>query len=413
MLGRLLLALLVVPVALRALPADEIAGGLTNLEAVLGARGIVIPPDGLQRATQEAVLRAHDPGAAIVDPAGARRFAAERDGETFQGGLRLGLTNGWPVVRALDPNGPAMKAGLATGDVIEAFGGNDARWMGLYAAAARFRAATGGVVTADFRRGSVRSNAVVQLARAALPAGEPAERLPGGILYLRIHALRPGAEEPLLAALAAVAVSNTPGVVMDLRHAAGTGEVAAVAVAGRLAAVGERIGSWRSADGQEVREIKPVGDVGGIGVPVMALVDHQTRGAAELLAVLMAGSLRGAMVIGTATAGDPLIREELPLPDGQMAIVATRKLVTGDGTVCDGHGGVSPDIVIDPRRPQLPFYEPDEVNGRPLILPEELVDLALRERVRGDEALQRAVDVLLGLRALNLRGPAPDAARAK
>ncbi|MCO6401440.1 MAG: hypothetical protein J5I99_09465 [Verrucomicrobia bacterium] len=47
-------------------------------------------------------------------------------------------------------------------------------------------------------------------------------------------------------------------------------------------------------------------------------------------------------------------------------------------------------------------FEPEPGPDRRAKLAEEATDRALRDRVRGDAALQRAVDVLLGLKALNI-----------
>ena len=50
-------------------------------------------------------------------------------------------------------------------------------------------------------------------------------------------------------------------------------------------------------------------------------------------------------------------------------------------------------------------YEPEPATaGKKDLSSEEKEDQLLRERVRGDETLRRAVDVLLGLKALNIRG---------
>jgi len=133
------------------------------------------------------------------------------------------------------------------------------------------------------------------------------------------------------------------------------------------------------------------------------LVDAQTSGAAEALAAMLVGGGRGVMLIGAATRGDPAVRELVPLPDGGTAYLATRRLVAADGSVYAGREGIQPAIRAG-GQPSAPDYEPPKVPGQPAPSDEEKESLRLRQRVKDDPALRRAVDVLLGLRALNLRG---------
>ena len=112
----------------------------------------------------------------------------------------------------------------------------------------------------------------------------------------------------------------------------------------------------------------------------------------------------GVLLLGETTSGDLGLREFVTLPAGQTLRIATRKLVTVSGTTYDGTAGVIPDIHIPSEPAILSDYDPEPVMGRRAVLTEEWEDRSLRQRTRGDQVLQRAVDILLGMRALNLSG---------
>ncbi len=129
----------------------------------------------------------------------------------------------------------------------------------------------------------------------------------------------------------------------------------------------------------------------------MILVGQNTSGASELLAVLCKESIKGCMVLGSETSGTPLIREAIPMADGNNMYLATRKLATPNNHIYDGKMGLQPDIIVQDSWLE-DSYKPDHMQTT---LTEEIEDQYLRERLRGDAPLSRATDLLLGLKALN------------
>jgi C-terminal processing protease CtpA/Prc len=134
----------------------------------------------------------------------------------------------------------------------------------------------------------------------------------------------------------------------------------------------------------------------------MVLVDGRTTGAAELLAATLSGTGRGAMIIGQPTAGDPGIRQRVSLSSGEELYLATRRLVVAGEDKYSGQDRVRPDIYVDPAVRYVD-YEPEEplLTDRRETTRRELETRALRLHIRGDAALTRAMDVLIGLKALN------------
>lgn len=239
--------------------------------------------------------------------------------------------------------------------------------------------------------------------------GAVAETLPTGIGYVKIHRMDSAAADAVEEALRGWAKDGAAGAVLDVRGAGGTDEEAVWRVA-RLYTPGNGSWWWKStgADGERTRTAE-AGWAAAVGYPTMVLTDGGTTGAAELLAAVFGGSVKGGMTVGTRTAGDPLVRTAVELSGGRVATMRSRTVATGDGRTYDGREGVEPDVALS----EAALAEVPEEASEPAVsfrrtkkgvLDEEKEDKALRERVKEDAALRRAVDVIQGLEALGYGG---------
>jgi C-terminal processing protease CtpA/Prc len=232
------------------------------------------------------------------------------------------------------------------------------------------------------------------------PAIDSAEEWPFQLAYMRLNGIHEGCAAEVAAQLVKWSGAQLFGLVLDLRGANGTSLTDAAALAGLWAENGQPLFKVTDRRGKEFESFKAKHDVAALDLTVIALVDGETRGAAEALAAALAGTLREGMLVGQPTAGDPCVREYLALPSGLQLYVATRRFVTGDGRSYDGQIGVVPDIRIGAGEEVLDF---EAERTRPDTLPEEKQDRFLRGRVRGDATLQRSLDILRGIKALKQR----------
>jgi carboxyl-terminal processing protease len=387
--------------------APEWAQGLCGAvdEGVRVLEEIRLSPEGsvARAALLEALIRAAEPGAEFfdgADPAAARREGSRTAWET---GLVLVPSEGGPRVAAVREDSPAARAGLAPGEWLEAISGR--------AAPAGARGRRGG---SGWRRGQGgRETGVlgldgesrtVTLERVRREGASVAgiEELPTGIGYIRVAGIHPGASGEIAAALESWQSGRVFGAILDLRGADGSAEEEVARAAARFAGEGTLLYTRSDRQGTELAAVKaPAAEVETL--PLMVLADEDTCGAAELLAAVLSGSVKGAMLIGRETSGDPLIREPVALSTGRQAWRATRELRTADGTVYWGAGGVKPDVLITDAALNETAFEPDEpllMRSRKTVLDEEKEDKALRDRTRHDTYLRRATDLLLGLQAL-------------
>lgn len=332
----------------------------------------------------------------------AAAWMAAEDGAIYEPGIEIAATNHAIVVVGLATNSHAAEVGLQVGDKIVSVDSapTDGEtvdrvrgWMQL----AVDRPLVLGVADAS---GSVR-NVSIEPIMGRKPAVAAAETLPTGLPYLKLNGFYPQSEANILSTLRRwVGQTNVYGLIIDLRDAAGRDVSSAAAVAAAFSSDGQTLAVFRSATDQDLAVFRAAPSF-RIGCPVMLLTDHRTRGAAEWFAAVIKGLGHAAMLIGSETQGEPLVREPIELPWNRVLFAVTRHLVVADGTRYTGKEGVVPHIVVSPT--ETTAYEPPIKPGEiAKMTPQEQADRALRVRVGNDATLRRAVELLQALRALDV-----------
>jgi C-terminal processing protease CtpA/Prc len=275
------------------------------------------------------------------------------------------------------------------------------------------QAATGSVADATMHR------ADEALARAELI--EP------DIGYIRIADVTPATPAALDAELKKFAEQKVEGYILDLRFADGTNYDAAASVASRFLANSQQLFALKRSDGEPKLFESTTTSNEATDAPLMLLVNSETRGSAEAVAGALRALDRG-IVIGNQTAGRPASTRDVPLGDGRVLRVATSKISFPNGTETFPLG-LMPDIPVkieqqieqdvvwniqtnltlsaslQPRIKKKGLSEAELVKafrGEPLELTEAgatNTEAGELQKVR-DVVLQRAVDVLKGIRVL-------------
>ena len=142
--------------------------------------------------------------------------------------------------------------------------------------------------------------------------------------------------------------AKVTGFVLDLRFADGTNFAAAAAVASRFLPVGVDLFTWKRSDGesQTFRTTAAPKTLAAdlAAMPLMLLVNAQTRGSAETLVGALRAQDRG-IVIGGPTAGLPVAWQDRVLSDGHVLRLATAKIIFPKGGAVFP-GGLIPDILV-------------------------------------------------------------------
>ena len=279
---------------------------------------------------------------------------------------------------------------------------------------------------------------------AALPATLPiarAEIIDPDIGYIRLADVQELSVSALDAELKKFTDAKVSGYVLDLRFADGTNYDAAAQIASRFVSDGQILFEVKSTEqspkvyraSNSAADAPVVGNDLATG-PLMILVNSETRGGAEALA----GALRAqdrCVVIGSKTAGSAVAWEDVALSDGRILRVATAKIVlpseSAQGEMKKNlfPDGVTPDISVrmdaaaereavlamqtnvtltaslQPRQMRKGMTEAElvkafrgEAVGKPKAANEAEEEGEI-QTVK-DRPLQRAVDILKGIRVL-------------
>jgi carboxyl-terminal processing protease len=174
----------------------------------------------------------------------------------------------------------------------------------------------------------------------------------GGVAEIRIGGLTKTIGPELDRALAAARGAGVKKLVLDLRGCVGGPTGRAVQVASRF--VDGPVGTVERKSGGKATRITLTAKrtANAWTGPLAVLVDHQTLGAAELLAGALS-SRNGATLVGQRTFGDGLEQTVLPLKDGSALVMTTGKFLTAAGQGYEAKG-IAPGVAVASAAEQMP-----------------------------------------------------------
>jgi hypothetical protein len=302
------------------------------------------------------------------------------------------MTGGLPRVSAVDSNSPAAAAALPIGVMLESIDGV-ALLSGHDPAVAE--ELLRGTNTAPVRlvwRDDTGATGSVAIARAPrqLPAIQTAEELPHNLGYLRLNGLYPESGHDVVQTLRGWAATGHFGTGVDLRARPGRDLSAAEAIASLFSDSHTLLFALRDAGDRSYRSSRPIPArrwacrrwswwTTGPPAPPRCWPPRRRPACAA------------PCWYGAETAGDPAVGSDRAAVRLGLLYIATRRLVLPGNIVYDGRAGVRPDLIVPDVPPADADYEPELPPAGKVISDEEKEDRRLRERVRGDITLQRAV----------------------
>ncbi len=385
-------------------PSNDVVGAVKDVVTVLQKYGLPFDSREACDAAVDAVIQVADPQGRLISESDIARLDEEDKGIVREVGISVALTNGGFVIVEVTKASSADLSGLKAGETVVEIDKGNVAGLKPWEVEELLRSDDPAVLLKIQDTNGAAREVEVKPDPVQAPAIQTAEELPANLCYLRLNGIYARSGKDIVSALRGWAETGRSGVVLDLRGAGGADAQSAADTASLFAESGALLFTFRDPQDQDLETYKSSASL-LLNMPAMILIDEETRGASEVLAAALAGSTRGVMLIGSVSSGDPLVREVQPLPAGGHLYLATKRLVVADGKIYNGSEGVKPDLVVAPTALPVSEYEPEpSPDNQKELSSEEKEDKLLRERVRGDETLRRAVDVLLGLKALNIRG---------
>lgn len=302
-------------------------------------------------------------------------------------GVWVGRREGELRVEGVLPTGPAWRAGLRAGDRVVGIDGQATDTLEPGRVSALLRGEPGTRVSVRVHRpgDAEPSELVIERAAIDLPSSVEMNLRPDGIGWIRILHFNERTPDDLDEALNQLAAQNLRAIALDLRDNPGGLMQSAVLAAGRFLPANTPVASTDGRTAEDRRQFRAPARGRPVALPLAVLINGGTASAAEI----MAGALqdhRRAVLIGERSFGKAMVQSILPLEDGSAVRLTTARYYTPSGRMIHREG-IEPDIAVaTPRGPP-----PTRAGPR-----------------AHDPALQRAVEMLHGLLALETAGRASD-----
>ena len=309
------------------------------------------------------LLESLDPLSGYLSP---REYADYRDrmknGQRGEPGMTVSKRFGYIVIVSVVPDGPAEKANLRSGEILEAIGGFSTRDMSVGQANALLQGAPGAPLKLSVIRRGKTEPQEISVNRAVIGTQHVvADRVGDDAAYVRLPALEALDVSELKDKLAQFDKQGIHKLVLDLRDCT-RGDVSEAIVASQLFLSSGKIATL---EGQTVprKEFDAEPDKVVWRSPMDVLISPSTSGAAEVLAGAIKGNKRGE-VVGERTFGSASEQKILPLDDGGALILTVAFYSTADGKSIV-EDGVAPTVEVHSKSLD-PTADPESLDEAPL-----------------------------------------------
>lgn len=325
------------------------------------------------------LLESLDPYASYLNSDQYKQYLKFQEGK--KGGVGLILSKKFGYLNIVDavPGSPAAKAGLSTGDVLEAIGGVSTRDMPLAFAELLLYGDVGSSVDLTVlrvRRGTEPQKVALIRAADKLPP-VVSKMLPEQIGHVQVQSFEKGKAKELAAAVAELQKQGARKLILDLRNAAMGAPEEGIEGANLFLDKG----AITYVQGQKVAkqnfEAQPAKAIWK--GPLTVITNRGTASGAEVMASALLDSKR-AEVVGERTYGDAAVRKPILLDDGGAVILSVAKYYSVASNKALQDTGVTPSV---PLVENEAAPEPDEENPEPQPQPQQKPgeDLLLKKAI--------------------------------
>jgi len=332
------------------------------------------------------LLESLDANSSYLDPTEYKDYKQRKNDGKATIGATLSKRFGYAAVVSVIPGGPADKAGIDSGDIIEAIEGKSTRDMSL--------AEIDGILAGQ--PGSVINVAVVRPRKAA-PVKTPitreivadpavtAKMLDDGIGYIKVDDFPKGRAQEVAAKLKELEKSGAKKLVLDLRNSGSGDESEGIATAnlflnhGMISYLQGQKYPKQTFNADPQKAIAP-------SIPLVVLVNRGTAGPAEIVAAAVMENARGD-VVGDKTFGSGSIQKVIEMQDGSALMLSVAKYYSPSGKALQDTA-ITPNILVADNTEELLGPDDDESAQ-----PEEKQE-SKEKKVTPDDQLKKAIDVL-------------------
>jgi carboxyl-terminal processing protease len=328
------------------------------------------------------LLESLDANSSYLTPTEYKDYKAHKAEGKADIGAAVSKRFGYAAVVAVIPNSPADKAGMDSGDIIEAIEGRGTHDLSLAEIDSLLSGAPGTTVHLEVVRARRAEPQKLALTREVVAMPAVADRvMEDGIGYIQVEALNKGKSQEIASKIKELEKQGAKKLVLDLRNCAEGDENEGIATANLFLDHGMIAYLQGQKYPKQTFNADPSKHM--TDLPLVVLVNRGTAGPAELVAAAIMENARGD-VLGDKTFGVGSVQKTIDLPDGSALILSVAKYYTPDGKAIQD-SAVTPNILLADKDEDIPLPDEDD-NAAPQ--PEKKKDKG------PDEQLRRAIEVL-------------------
>jgi carboxyl-terminal processing protease len=331
------------------------------------------------------LLESLDANSSYLDPAEFKDYKLRKQGKAGIG-ADISKRYGYAAVISVIPGGPADKAEIESGDIIEAIEGKSTRDMSLAEIDGRLSGQSGSVVNVSVvrpRRALPVKSAVTLAVVSDPPINDKV--MQDGIGYVKIDDFPKGRSEEVANKLKALQKDGAKKIILDLRNSGGGEEQEGIDTANLFLNHGTITYVQGQKFPKQTYNADPQKAVAS-NIPLVVLVNRGTAGPAEIVASAVMENARGD-VVGDKTFGSGSIQKVIDMPDGSALILSIAKYYSPSGKALQDTA-VTPNILIADSNDD--FIAPDEDDNSDNDAQEE----KQKKSNPTDDQLNKAIEVL-------------------
>ena len=331
------------------------------------------------------LLESLDANSSYLNPEEYKLYKQRKADGKGEIGASISKRFGYAAVISVVPGGPADKAGLENGDIIEAVEGKSTHEMSLAEVNAELSGQPGSNVILSIVRARRAEPQKVTVTRDLITLPAISEKMmEDGVGYVRPYVLTRGRAQEIAARLKSLQKQGARKFILDLRDCSVGDESEGIAVANLFLNHGLIAYLQGQKFAKETFNADPQKDV--TDLPLVVMVNRGTSGPAEIVAAAVMENAR-ADVVGDKTFGSGGVQKVIEVPDGSALILTVAKYYAPDGKAIQDTA-VTPNILVaDADEADLVLPDEDQDNGADQEFRKE-------ERQKQDEQLRRSIQVL-------------------
>jgi len=285
-----------------------------------------------RKAVDGMLYELEDPYTSLLAPDMLGRLAETTSGNYAGVGIQVDVRDGWMIVIAPSPGGPAERAGIQPGDRIVEVNGRSTQGWTHDEAQRSFRGRAGTSVALRVERPGVPAAMPLTLVRRSMhqSAVRRVAMLPNGVGYIDLDAFSDSSERELTRSVNALRARGAKSLMLDLRANPGGLLEQGLRVADLFLGPGQRIVSLKGRTPEASRDYTDSTAQRWPSLPLTVLVDEKSASAAEIVAGALQDNDR-AVIVGEATYGKGSAQTIIPLGDVGGLKITTARWYTPSG----------------------------------------------------------------------------------